>query len=244
MTITFTTPPCEKVNWLKDRPFAHRGLHDAEKGIYENTLSACKAAMDGGYNMEVDLQPSVDGVPMVFHDYTLDRLTKENGDVRARTAKELQSIKIGDSNDHIPTLRELLNLIQGKVGILLELKGKPGHDDGFVEAVAADIEHYHGDVAIMSFHHHILEDARAQTPNVSLGLTAEGDDSFYDMHRAITEKTDPAFVSYEVAHLECRFVEEFLVSKRPLISWTVRTEEDRAMSAKYAHQPTFEGYLA
>ena len=244
MTITFNTPPCEKVNWLRTRPFAHRGLHDASKKIYENTLSACRLAMNAGYNMEVDLQPSCDGVPMVFHDYTLDRLTNTTGDIRNHSAQALKNLSIMDSDDHIPTLQELLDLIQGKAGILLELKGKIGSDDGFVEAVSKALEGYEGDVAIMSFHHHILDDARAFAPDVSLGLTAEGDDKAYDMHAEICNRANPSFVSYEVDNLDCRFVSEFLLSGRPLISWTVRSEEDAAFSAKYADQPTFEGFLA
>ena len=244
MTITFSTPPCKKVNWLREKPFAHRGLHDARKGIYENTLEACKAAMDAGYNMEVDLQPSLDGVPMVFHDYTLQRLTDIKGEIRSASAEQLQRTRIMNTDSCIPTLKELLDLIQGHSGILLELKGKPGNDDGFVEAVAKDLDGYSGDVAIMSFHHHILEDARSVAPDISLGLTAEGDDSYYEMHADICEKTNPAFVSYEVENLACKFVSEFMKTRRPLISWTVRSEKDAKFSAKFADQPTFEGFMA
>jgi len=242
--ITFTTPPCEKVNWLKDLPFAHRGLHDASAVVFENSLSACAEASDAGYNMEVDLQPSSDQIPMVFHDYQLDRMTNSHGEVRQVCAEDLRKLKLKESEDTIPTLRELLDLIQGKAGILLELKGKPGCDDGFVEAVVQELQTYSGNIAIMSFHHHILETARAIAPRVSLGLTAEGDDKFYSIHRDIFEKTNPDFVSYEVGNLGCRFVSEFIQSGRPLISWTVRNEEDAAYSAKFAHQPTFEGFKA
>ncbi|MDJ0614916.1 MAG: glycerophosphodiester phosphodiesterase family protein [Rhizobiaceae bacterium] len=244
MTFTFIRPVCDNVNWIKDRPIAHRGLHNAEGGIFENTLSACKAAMDANYAIEVDLQPSADGVPMVFHDYTLDRITDRTGDVRDCLARELQEIRIMDTQDTIPTLKQLLDLIQGKVGIVLELKGKPGNDNGFVKSVTAELESYPGNAAIMSFHHHILEDARELKLSVPLGLTAEGDDKHYDMHRAITDKAEPDFLSYEVSNLDCRYVAEYQKTKRPIICWTVRTSQDMAMSAAYAHQPTFEGFMA
>ena len=76
MALNFPPLKHERVGWLRDKPFAHRGLHDVDRKIVENTLPACQAAVTHGYNIEVDLQPSSDGVPMVFHDYTLDRLTQ------------------------------------------------------------------------------------------------------------------------------------------------------------------------
>ena len=74
--------------WLK-RPIAHRGLHDAAKGIVENSASAVSAAMGKGFAIEVDLQCAADDMPIVFHDDTLDRLTSETGPVAARTAEAL-----------------------------------------------------------------------------------------------------------------------------------------------------------
>ena len=243
MSITFPEPDLHNVNWLREKPIAHRGLHDASRGIYENTLSACRAALEAGYNIEVDLQPSSDGIPMVFHDYTLERMTGKRGDARDLTAAELQEAQIMDSGDTIPTLRQLLDLIQGKVGIILELKGKPGNDDGFVAAVAHELEDYVGNAAIMSFHHHVLEDARSIAPHLALGLTAEGNDRFYDAHREMAVAANVDFVSYELANLECEFVREFRETGRPLICWTVKSPEDAAYSSKHSDQPTFEGFL-
>ena len=70
--------------WLR-RPFAHRGLHDATRGVVENSLSAVKAAMGKGYGIEVDLQCAAGGMPVIFHDDTLGRLTEETGPVAARS---------------------------------------------------------------------------------------------------------------------------------------------------------------
>ncbi len=243
MGITFNTKPSDNVNWLRERPVAHRGLHTPEDRIYENTLSAAAAAVRRDYSIEVDLQPSVDGVAMIFHDYTLDRMTNEMGEFRDLKADRLQTIQVKQSNDRIPTLAALLDLVAGEVGLVLELKGRPDADDGFVAAVARDLENYSGDVAIMSFHHHILEDARRIAPHLTLGLTAYGDDSKYDQHKSISEKTQVDFVSYELANLNTRFVQEYKKSGRPLISWTVKSEADAQISALHADQPTFEGFL-
>jgi glycerophosphoryl diester phosphodiesterase len=241
--LTFDKPHSPKVNWLTERPIAHRGLHDASNKVFENTLSACAAAIRRDYAIEVDLQPSADGVPMVFHDYELDRMTTQKGDVREITSNVLAKINIMGTDDRIPTLADLLDLVSGEVGLVLELKGKTGADDGFVAAVAKELETYDGPVVIMSFHHHLLEDARAIAPDLPLGLTAYGDDSKYAQHLEISQKTNPDFLSYELKNLDTKFVSEFNKTGRPVISWTVKSEADAAKSARYAKQPTFEGFL-
>ena len=75
-------------------PIAHRGLHDADQGVPENSRAAFKAAIAGGYGIELDLQMSSDGTAMVFHDYDLSRLTGADGKLRDRTATELSRIQL------------------------------------------------------------------------------------------------------------------------------------------------------
>ncbi|MGI9353457.1 MAG: glycerophosphodiester phosphodiesterase family protein [Rhizobiaceae bacterium] len=243
MALKFDRQPFHDVSWLRDRPVAHRGLHDPAKKIYENTLTACAAAARRDYAIEVDLQPSSDGVPMVFHDFELDRMTDMEGEIRDKTSAELQAIRIMGTNDGIPTLRDLLELVSGEVGLVIELKGRKNADKGFVEAVARELKGYRGDAVIMSFYHHLLEDARSQAPHLPLGLTAYGDDENYDQHRRIAQKSNVDFISYELKNLETRFVSEFRQTGRPIISWTITNEAEAEYSAKFADQPTFEGFL-
>ena len=75
--------PVNAPAWLVERPIAHRGLHDAAKGVIENTLRAAEAAIAGGFAIECDIQLSSDGEAIVFHDETLDRLTDASGPVSA-----------------------------------------------------------------------------------------------------------------------------------------------------------------
>ena len=229
--------------WITERPIAHRGLHDVSRGIFENTLSAAKAAVEHGYAIEVDLHPARDGIPMVFHDNTLDRLTTETGNVRDRTAAELATIAIGGSQDRIPTLAQLLNLTGGRSGLVLELKGIAGEDDGFVAAVLETLSGYDGPVAIMSFNHWLLGDARKLGAEIPVGLTAEGGGELYEVHADAVSAYRPDFVSYGIDDLPNRFVEGFRETGRPVISWTVRSPEAAAKSALYADQITFEGFL-
>ena len=139
-------------------PLAHRGLHDAAKGRIENAMASFQAAINGGYGIELDVQLSADGQAVSFHDDTLDRLTGETGLVRDRTAHALGEISLNGSRDTIPTFREVLDLVAGKVPLLIEIKdqdGAFGEDVGPLErAVARDLEGYIGDCAVMSFNPH------------------------------------------------------------------------------------------
>jgi glycerophosphoryl diester phosphodiesterase len=228
--------------WIAGAPVAHRGLHDASRGVFENTLSAARAAAEQGFSIEVDLHPSADGVPMVFHDGELERLTGVKGFLRERTAAELGRLAIGRTADTIPTLRQLLDAVNGRVGLVLELKGHAGADEGFVEAVARTLAGYGGPVALMSFDPWLVEDARRLVKDRPIGLTAEGNDDFHARHAAIAAKADVDFVSYAIYDLPCRFVSEFRQGGRPVISWTIRSPELAEKSALYADQITFEGF--
>ncbi len=242
MTSRSGTNHPEMSAWIARVPIAHRGLHDKTRGVFENTLSAARAAVAQGFAIEVDLHPSSDGVPMVFHDLELERLTSEMGSMRDRTAAELGRIAIGGTSDTIPTLGQLLETVGGKVGLVLELKGKAGADEGFVDAVARTLSGYDGPVALMSFDHWLVEDARRLVKDRPVGLTAEGNDDFYSEHTAFAAQADVDFVSYSIADLPCRFVAEFRSAGRPVITWTVRTPELAAKSALHADQMTFEGF--
>ena len=230
------------LKWMIERPIAHRGLHDESKGIFENTLSATQAAIDLNYNIELDIQPSSDMVPMVFHDYKLKRLTGQAGETRKIDSKTLSGISIHDTNDKIPTLEAFLNLVDGKVGIVIELKGKQNQDEGFVKSITDLLATYKGPAAIMSFHHHILRDARNIAPEIVLGLTAQGHNGNYLTHKEIAAEYNVDFISYELAELDCQFVHEFTATGRPSISWTVRSPQDQAYSDKFVDQVTFEGF--
>lgn len=109
-----------------DRPFAHRGLHDARAGRIENSRAAVAAAVEAGFGIEIDVQGSADGEAMVFHDDTLDRLTAMRGPVRGRSAAELRAIALSDGGGSIPTLSEILDIVAGRAPLLVEIKDQGG----------------------------------------------------------------------------------------------------------------------
>lgn len=229
-------------SWIKDVPVAHRGYHDMNKAVWENTLSAFSRAVEAGFAIECDLQLASDSVPVVFHDHTLERLCGINGDVRERTSQELGLLSVGGTADKIPTLKQMLKRVAGKVPLVIEIKGRPGEDEGFVEAVLEVLEGYEGKVALMSFDHHILKDLKAAGAPYPFGLTAEGakPEDFFRHDEAMHLGLD--FISYFHGHLPNSFVTAQRQSGIPIITWTVRDENARAHTYTHADQMTFEGF--
>lgn len=231
------------LEWLTKKPIAHRGLHDLNKSRWENTLSAFDAAASAGFAIECDVHLSADGKALVFHDGTLDRLVAKPGNIHDVTVADAAALRVGGTKDHVPTLAEALKLIAGRVPIVIELKGIPGRDDGLVKAVAEDLAGYEGNAAIMSFDHHLIRLFGRDAPEIPAGLTAEGlDDSDLEAHFSMLAH-DIDFVSYNVHHLENRFV-GFVKGRLglPVISWTVRSPADKATSDAHVDQITFEGF--
>lgn len=230
------------ISWLTAQPIAHRGYHDTNKTVWENTLSAFKRAIDGGFAIECDLQYAADGVPVVFHDDDTQRLCNLPGQVRDRTSSELGLMSIGGTKDHVPTLKQLLQLCGGKVPLVIELKGKEGDDEGFVETVLEILADYEGPVALMSFDHWLLEDLKRLEAPYPIGLTAMGSstEAFKEHERAMALGLD--FVSYFYAELPNPFVSALREKQVPVITWTVRDQAGRTHSEEHADQMTFEGF--
>jgi len=155
----------------------------------------------------------------------------------------MQALKVGGTEDHVPALAELLDLVRGKVPLVIELKGIAGHDEGLVEAVAAALKDYTGKVAIMSFDHWLIRDFKKHMPDLPAGLTAYGrENQLIEAHFAmLAHGLD--FTSYAAGDLPnpfVSFVRERL--KMPVITWTVRDKPAADLTFKYADQMTFEGF--
>lgn len=241
------------------RPIAHRALHDRAAGRVENSPAAIRAAIDRGYAIEIDLQLSRDGVPMVFHDEDLDRLTGETGPLAARPAAALQAIRLKDSADTIPTLAQVLDMIAGRVPLLIEIKDQTlcmGPTDGRLEtATAAALAGYTGEVAVMSFNPACIFHMARLAPALPRGLTT----SAYDAEdwaplspdtctrlRAIPDydATLSSFISHEAADLSRPRVTDLKAQGAAILCWTIRSAAEEAAARKVARNITFEGYLS
>jgi glycerophosphoryl diester phosphodiesterase len=240
-------------------PIAHRALHDRAAGRIENSPSAIRAAVAAGYAIEIDLQLSADGVPMVFHDEELDRLTNETGPVNARTAEALGRIQLKDTTDTIPTLAEVLDLIGGRVPLLIEIKDQTmvmGPTDGRLEdATAEALKGYRGDVALMSFNPHSVAHMARLAPHLPRGITTSAYDpddwaplpvEVCDRLRPIPDydATGSSFISHEGRDLGRARVAELKAQGAAILCWTIRSAADEALARKIADNVTFEGYPA
>ncbi len=231
------------ISWLTARPIAHRGFHDLNDKRWENTLSAFSAAIERGYAIECDVHLSADGVPIVIHDDDLRRLTGTEGFVWQRTAAEMAQLRVGGTDDHPPTLRELLDLVDGRVPLVVEIKGTPGHDAGLVKAVGRLLKRYEGQVAIMSFDHWLIREFETEAPGIPGGLTAYGTANHETEAHFSMLAHGIAFTSYAAGDLPNRFVS--FVRERlgmPVITWTIRDQPAIDLTFRYADQMTFEGF--
>lgn len=230
-------------SWLKRAPVAHRGLHDMNRQVWENTLPAFERAAQAGYAIECDVHLTLDGEAIVFHDDQLQRLAGQDGYVWQKTAAEMRALDIGGSGAHAPTLTEMLALVAGRVPIVIEIKGIAGHDEGLVARVGEALAGYAGEAAVMSFDHWIVRDMARLIPDRPVGLTAWGNTQRdFEAHFSMLGY-DLSFVSYDVASLPNPFV-SFVREKlgMAVITWTVR--DDTAVQTTFAHadQMTFEGF--
>jgi glycerophosphoryl diester phosphodiesterase len=241
-------------DWLIARPIAHRGLHDASTGIIENTAGAFSAAIAGNYGIETDLQISADGEAMVHHDDALGRLTEGAGRLADMSAAQIKATRFKGGNDRIMTLGELCELVAGRAPLLLELKSHFNSDVRLVERVANVLASYAGSAAVMSFDPALIEAVRWRAPTLPHGIVAERHYTHreWDRFSAAAKlrmafllhagRTRPDFIAYSIKDLPALAP---LIARRvfglPLLTWTVRSDNDRRRAATYADQIIFEG---
>ena len=243
------------LDWLIARPIAHRGLHDAARGIIENTAGAVRAAIAANYGIEVDVQISADGEAMVHHDDVLGHLTEGEGRLDSLTAAALQRVPFHNSDEHMLTLGELCELVAGRVTMLVELKSRFDGDARLPLRVADILTGYAGPAAPMSFDPEQLHALRHSAPQLTRGIIAAKyrPNPYWDRMPAFTRHAmgsllpaltaRPQFVAYGIADLPA--LAPFVARKlfcMPLLTWAVRTPAERERAARCADQMIFEGF--
>lgn len=241
------------------RPVAHRALHDRDAGRPENSRSAIRAAIEAGYGIEIDVQMTSDGEAMVFHDYDLARLTGQAGVIRQRSAAEAGRIALsGGDGETIPTLAEVLELVAGRVPLLVEVKdqdGALGPDGGELDhAVARAIQGYRGPLAVMSFNPHSVARAAELLPDVARGLTTcnyAPDD--WPLPKPVRERlreipdfdaVGASFISHYASDLFRPRVQALRQSGVPVLCWTIKSHAAEREARLLCDNVTFEGYAA
>ncbi len=240
--------------WLTAQPIAHRGLHEPSKGVIENTPSAFSAAIESGYGIECDVQITRDGEAVVHHDDTLGRLTEGDQALVKLSTSELREVRFRKSSDRMLTLGELCDLVGGRVALLVEIKSQFDGDMRLTKRVAAVLGTYKGRAAAMSFDPAVVQDLRRIAPALPRGIVAERHykhegwkglspaKKFALAHLLHTPANRPRFLAYRVGDLRSLAPRVARALGLPLLTWTVRTPEDRRMAARYADQMIFEGF--
>jgi glycerophosphoryl diester phosphodiesterase len=242
-------------DWLTARPVAHRGLHDRARGILENMPGAIEAAIAGNFSIEVDLQLTADGEAMVHHDDALGRLTEGSGALRGMTAAALKAVAFKDTAERMMSLGELLALIAGRTPLVIEVKSHFDGDRKLVRRMSEVLRAYQGPVAGMSFDPDQVLALRELMPALPRGITAERayteaewPEASPAQRRNMTHlrhafSTRPQFVAYAVNDLPAPapWIARNIFGL-PLLTWTVRTPEQRQRAARHADQVIFEGF--
>ncbi len=242
------------LDWLIARPIAHRGLHDLSRGVVENTASAFAAAMVEKYGIECDLQLSGDGEAMVHHDDALGRLNEGSGRLDAMTVHDLKRAPFHNTPDRMMTLSELCHLVSGRVPLLIELKSRHDGNRELAARTAQVLADYAGPAAVMSFDPAQVRAMRELLPGRPRGLVAERRSSGPRQHSAAAEtrralaylregvQSRPQFIAYAVKDLPATLPLAAHMLGLPVLTWTVRSDDDRQRAARWADQIIFEGF--
>lgn len=214
--------------------YAHRGLHDNETSAPENSMEAFKKAVEAGYGIELDVQLTKDGIPVVFHDFTLERMCGVRGKVEAYTLEELRKLSLLRTEEKIPTFQEFLETVKGRVPLIIELKIE-WTDLSLCPVVQKMLAGYKGVYCIESFNplallwyrRHHKEVMRGQ---LSTNFRQDGNYKnilyFFLTHLLMNWVTRPDFIAYN-----CQFKEEpgrricRKLYKNLAVAWTVKNQK-------------------
>jgi glycerophosphoryl diester phosphodiesterase len=233
------------------RPVAHRGLHDQRRGVIENTPAAFQAAIDTGYAIELDVQATAGEEPVVFHDDTLERLTHGSGAIGGLSVEALKAVAFRQTGERMQTLSEFLEQVAGRVPVFMEIKTVGDNAGLLCGQVAKRLAGYKGPMAVMSFDWAAVRAMQQLTPHLPQGIismryTAENSPELSAFARfRLTHMLDfpaarPNFLAYHVNDLPMPGVALLRRLGLPVLTWTVRSEEQRRRAAIYGDAIIFE----
>lgn len=233
--------------WLVETPIAHRGLHD--KNTPENSLSAFSAAKEKGYAIALEVQLLADNNVVVFSDESLARMTGNDGYIKYLNKEDLKALSLKGTKETIPTLEQVLKLVDGEVPLLIEVKNK--YKVGKLEQAIIDtLKNYKGEYAVQSFNPYSLQYFRQHAPSILRGQMSsffKGEKITWGRKFALKRMSlnkkvsQPHFISYEAAVLPNRFVKKY--KNLPLIAWTLKTKEEYHKIVKYCDNIIFEKFI-
>lgn len=248
---THPNPRRARIRRWQGQSFAHRGLHALKHGVVENTLPAFRAACEAGYGMELDIQFTADMQVVVYHDDDLSRLAGDPRKVWDVPLAELQALPLaGLADAHIPTLRQVLDAVNGRTPLLIELKNGP-HNRQLCQALMDHLKGYTGEYMVESFNPLIVLWFRRHAPQLVRGQLVDSMSSYRPAVNSVAAffmaglvfncLTRPDFVAYNVnaPRFFSPHFQRFLF-RTPMAAWTVRTPELAALTEKRGEMNIFE----
>ncbi|WP_257530757.1 glycerophosphodiester phosphodiesterase family protein [Irregularibacter muris] len=234
--------------------FAHRGLHQDNSISPENSMTAFALAVEKGYGIELDVQLSKDGLPVVFHDESLKRVCGIDKKVKDLTFQELRKLYLLTSQETIPHLQEVLDLVDGKVPLIIELKGQT-RDISLCTVVAHYLDQYPGRYCIESFNPLMLRWFKRNRPQVIRGQLSSdfvksgdtgGDKRLYFLlkHLLLNILSKPNFIAYNhLYHHLLSFKVCRGLYKIPTVAWTIKSVKELQESKKDFDHFIFENFI-
>lgn len=233
--------------WLVTKPIAHRGLFTDK--IPENSLASYKNAVKNKIAIELDVSVLTDGTPVCFHDEKLARMTGKDGFISGCSYKDIEKLTLAGTKEKIPTLADALNVIDGKVPVLIEIKnyGKVG---AIEKAVWKVLQSYKGEYAIQSVNPYTLEWFKKNAPKIKRGQIA----SFfknkeitgikrYNLKRMLLNKkvSEPNFIAYSAEDMPNKFLKKYY-GVIPVLAHSIKNEGDEKRLDNYMDNFLFDSY--
>ncbi len=245
--------PGKKIASMDGWLYAHRGLHNNKSEAPENSLKAFALAVEKGYGIELDVQLTKDQVPVILHDYTLQRACHKDIQVSSLTCKELRRYTLFKSKERIPTLKEVLELVDGRVPLIVELK-IPWKAERLCTEAAKLLKDYKGFYVIESFNPFGLIWYKKHYPQVIRGQLSsdfkkdetEGNSFQYFLlkHLLMNFLTKPDFIAYN--HLY-KTALSFTICRKlyrvKTAAWTIKSQEELESSSKYFDLFIFDKFI-
>jgi glycerophosphoryl diester phosphodiesterase len=242
-------PSAPEPDWLVDWLFSHRGYHSGSSDCPENSLKAFERAVQGGFAIELDVHLLTDGGIAVFHDLNTVRMTGIDRSIGACTTEDVKMMRLLGSDQNIPLLEDVLDLVNGKVPLLIELKNMCGA--GVLEwAVSETLHRYRGRCAVQSFNPKSLHWFKVHNPVTIRGqLSGRLDDVDVAPHRRFLVRklltnpyARPHFVGYDVSCLPNRRTSRLRERGLPILGWTVRSAAECERVKAHCDSIIFEGF--
>lgn len=235
-------------SWMVNKYIAHRGLHN--DFVPENSLEAFKEAIIKGYPFEMDVQMSSDGVLYVFHDRNMKRMTGLDKNIDEITSEEINTLKLANSSSHVPTMEEMLKMVNGLTPILIEIKDHKNIGE-LEEKLTKMLKAYKGEFSVQSFNPFIVKWFKKHAPEfvrgqLSCGYVKDGTLGFCKRmllkYMVFLRSNGSQFVSYDYNDIKRKQLKR-IKKRMPVLMWTTRSQEQMKECEGYYDNIIFEKFI-